>query len=179
MRRQTPDLILCKLQPQIVCFHHVTHAFRVNPRSTPSVTWMSKYFVQERCDIGRVIDCNQTWIDNYVVRNKTHKRATVFLNGWVFVYELRGCRPVEIIKTTKCSNVKYLLNPINHSISSPFLLGRGTTFSPKFWKGGIRKKWVPRKYPWQELIKLMSSCHGYLPGVLPIFLVKYADLSLF
>lgn len=36
MRRQTPDLILCKLQPQIVCFHHVTHAFRVNPRSTPS-----------------------------------------------------------------------------------------------------------------------------------------------
>ena len=145
----------------------------------PPVTWMSKYFVQERCDIGRVIDCNQTWIDNYVVRNKTHKRATVFLNGWVFVYELRGCRPVEIIKTTKCSNVKYLLNLINHSISSPFLLGRGTTFSPKFWKGGIRKKWAPRKYPWQELIKLMSSCHGYSPGVLPIFLVKYVDLSLF
>ena len=30
MKTQTPDLILSKIKPQTVCFHHVTHAFRMN-----------------------------------------------------------------------------------------------------------------------------------------------------
>ena len=47
----------------------------------------------------------------------------------------------------------------------------GTTFSPKFWKGGIRKKWVVG-----EGGVLKSPCHRYLPrgggGGLSMFLAK-------
>ena len=51
----------------------------------------------------------------------------------------------------------------SHSISAPFCWG--TTFNPKFWKVGYQKKMSRRR-------DLKSSCHGYLPGGLTIFLVK-------
>ena len=46
---------------------------------------------------------------------------------------------------------------------APFLLG--STFNPNFWKAGYQKKMSTRR-------DLKSSCHGYLPGGLTIFLVK-------
>ena len=49
------------------------------------------------------------------------------------------------------------------SISTPFCWG--TIFNPKFWKMGYQKKMST----WRDL---KSSCHGYLPGRLTIFLVK-------
>ena len=51
----------------------------------------------------------------------------------------------------------------SHSISTPFCWG--ATFNPKFWKVGYQKKMST----WRDL---KSSCHGYLPGRLTIYLVK-------
>ena len=51
----------------------------------------------------------------------------------------------------------------SHSISTPLCCG--TTFNPKFWKVGYQKKMST----WRDL---KSSCHGYLPGRLTIYLVK-------
>ena len=57
----------------------------------------------------------------------------------------------------------YFTSKSSHSISAPFCWG--TTFTPKFWKVGYKKKMSTRR-------DLKSSCYGYLPGGLTIFLVK-------
>ena len=50
-------------------------------------------------------------------------------------------------KLHPCLCVRYLLilwrKDSTLSAPTPFLLGGGAIFSPKFWKGWIRKKWAP------------------------------------
>ena len=69
---------------------------------------------------------------------------------------------VHLFCWPKCDT--HIINPPPPS----FLLGR-TTLITKFWKGRIRKKWVPGGGGGGDL---KSSWYGYLPGRLPCFLSK-------
>ena len=56
----------------IVCFYHVTYAFRVNLHSVIILN-VNDLFTQNRCDILNLIDLNETWILDHLVWKRTPK----------------------------------------------------------------------------------------------------------
>ena len=67
--------------------------FRVNPYS--AVAWMSRNSLLETdaSDIWSLSDCNGIRIYNHLVCKRTLNhlaKLAIWLNGWVFVYELSG-----------------------------------------------------------------------------------------
>ena len=70
-----------------VCFDHVTYVFQ--GESTPYVCLnVEELLAQNRRHIWSLRDCNRTRTHNHLVR-KQH--WPVWLNGWVFVYDLSSC----------------------------------------------------------------------------------------
>ena len=69
----------------------VSRHVHVNPHSI--VAWMSRNFSQNRHGISSLSECNRTQIRNHLVCKQTvnHSAKVVWLNGWVFVYERKGC----------------------------------------------------------------------------------------
>ena len=66
-----------------VCSYHVTHAFQ-SESALYSCLNVKELLARCRCEIWSLSDCNWTRTHNHLV-------WPVWLNGWVFVYELSGC----------------------------------------------------------------------------------------
>ena len=64
--------------------------FRVNPHSIVALNF-KELLARNRREIWSLSDCNGTRTNNHLIRTRTLNHLAIWLNGWVFVYELNGC----------------------------------------------------------------------------------------
>ena len=77
----------------IVCFYHVTYEFE-SESTLYSCLNVKELLARNRRHIWRLNDCNGTRTHNHLVRKRTLNhlaKLAIWLNGWMFVYELSGC----------------------------------------------------------------------------------------
>ena len=89
-----------------VYFYHVMYAWiHVSESTLYSCLNVKELLAQNRHAIWSLSDCNRIQIHNQLVCKRTlnHLAKLVWLNGWVFVYELSGCG-----FKSYCSNLNFL-----------------------------------------------------------------------
>ena len=65
--------------------------FRVNPHAIVCLN-VKEHLARSRRHFWNSNDSNQIQTLNHFVRKRTLNHLAIWLNGWVFVYELSGCR---------------------------------------------------------------------------------------
>ena len=73
-----------------VCYYHGTYAFQ---SESTLYSWLNvkKLLARSRREIWSLSDCNWARTHNHLIHNRNDNLKSN-LNGWVFDYELSGCR---------------------------------------------------------------------------------------
>ena len=83
----------------------ITYAFQ-SESTLYSCLNVKELLAQSRCKIWSLSDCNWTRTHNHLVCKRTLNHLANWLNGWVLVYEVRGCELESSCSHRKLSNEK-------------------------------------------------------------------------